>query len=530
LDDVSVFCRTSIADGDLGVMDSPEGPLPPEVEPLLPGPDIPDRRGVITQGLVWTGLLQVFLVGANFVSMLVLVRLLRPSEYGQATAATGVLALINCFNCSYFVAQALQLHEGEEPDWAAHWNAGFYIQFALFIACNVIGLACWMLPAYRPMAGLLNVASIGLLIDCPNQIGLTWLRRDFNYRTLRLVQAVCTSVTVVSSISLALAGAGAVALIVGSNVLHGLPLGLYLLFVKRWRPPGGWWRWPNWKEYLGPLQFGAQLSGSAVLTAGRGILESTVLPVTLGYEAVGLLNRAQVLFSTTGGRVAAVVVETVYPLLPRSAGNPEQFSRHATLFVHTMLLISIPGAAFVGIEGPSLSRLLYGATWVAADPLILPGTVFAWAVSTVMIFATVLQAKNQLRLAFTSSLIAAVSCLPAMFVAITGEGTLRYAWALGIGQAAAAVIAAKLATKLLQRRWFGRGVLPAILAAGAGSLVILLIDARIPAFRPLWRILIDATAFGFVILLVLRAFFGSLLLEVVLRLPGRDFMRGILRV
>jgi O-antigen/teichoic acid export membrane protein len=441
-----------------------------------------------------------------------------------------VLALINCFNCSYFIAQALQLHEGEEPDWAAHWTAGFYIQFALFIACNLIAFACWMLPAYRPMAVLLHVASIGLLIDFPGQIGLTRLRRDLDYRTLRLVQVVCTLVTVVSSIFLALAGAGAVALIVGSNVLHGIPLGLHLLVIRRWRPRAGWWRWPKWDEYRGPLRFGAQLSGSAVLTAARGMLEATVLPATLGYEAVGLLNRAQVLFSTTGGRVAAVVVETVYPLLPRSAGNPEQFSRHATLFVHTMLLISIPGAAFVGIEGPSLSRLLYGATWVAADPLILPGTVFAWGVSTVVIFAAVLQARNQLRLAFTSSLIAAISCLPAMFVAITGGGTLRYAWALGVGQAAAALIAAKLATNLLQKEWFGRGVVPAILATGAGSLVILLIDARNPVLQPVWRILIDATVFGFVILLILRSFFGSLLLEVVQRLPGRDFIRGVLRI
>jgi O-antigen/teichoic acid export membrane protein len=379
------------------------------------------------------------------------------------------------------------------------------------------------------MAVLLHVASIGLLIDCPNQISLTRLRRDLDYRTLRLVQAVCTLVTVISSIFLALLGAGAVALVVGSNVLHGIPQGLHLLLIRRWRPPARWWRWPNWKEYRSPLRFGAQLSGSAVLTAARGMLEATVLPVTLGYEAVGLLNRAQVLFSTTVGRVASVVVETVYPLLPRSAGNPEQFSRHATLFIHTMLLVSIPGAIFVGVEGPMLSRLLYGAKWIAADPLILPGTIFAWSVSTVLIFATVLQARNRLRLAFTSSLVAAVSCLPAISVALLGGTTLRYAWALALGQIAAACVVAKLASNLLQRRWFRTGVVPPILAAGLGALTILLIHTRASGFHTPLRILIDATAFGVVVFFILRAFFASLLLEVVLRLPGRDFMRRVLR-
>jgi lipopolysaccharide exporter len=511
-------------------MDYPEGPLPPEVEPVLTAPTALDRRVAITQGLVWTGLLQVFLVAANFVSMIVLVRLLPPVEYGRATAATGVLALINCFNCSYFIAQALQLHEGEEPDWAAHWSAGFYIQAALFVVCNVVALGCWIIPAYRPMAGLLNVASLGLLIDCPNQIAVTRLRRELNYRTLRLVQVVCTLVTVVSSIFLALIGAGAFALIVGSNVLHGIPQGLYLLFVRKWRPAAGWWHWPGWKNYERPLRFGAQLSGSAMLTAARGMLESSVLPATLGYEALGLLNRAQVLFSTTVGRVASLVIETVYPLLPRSAGNQEEFGRHATLFVQTMLLVTIPGAVFVGLEGPQLSRLLYGAKWIAADPLILPGTIFAWGVSTVLIFTTVLQARNRLRLAFTSSLIAAASCLPAVFVALTGGATIRYAWALAVGQIGAACIAAKLSSKLLRRKWFMEGLVPPVIAAGAASIVLTLFDLNFTGLNTLQKVCIDCFIFLTISVFVLRSFFSSALREVMLRLPAKEFLLKTFRL
>ncbi len=509
-------------------MDTPEGPVPPESEPIFPVVAVTDRRKIITQGLVWTGMLQVFLVGANFVSMIVLVRLLRPSEYGQATAATGVLALINCFNCSYFIAQALQLHEGEEPDWRSHWSAGFYIQVALCIVCNLIAFGCWSLPAYRPMASLLHLASIGLLIDFPNQIGLTWLRRDLDYRALRLTQVVCVCVTAVSSIGLALAGAGASSLVVGSNVLHGIPFGLYLLLVRKWRPPAGWWRWPNWASYKSPLRFGAQLSASAMLTATRGILESTILPATLGYEALGLLNRAQVLFSTTAGRVAVVVVETIYPLLPRSAGNPEQFSRHATLFVQTMLLVSIPGVIFVGMDGPYMSRLLYGLRWVAADPLILPGTVFAFGVSTVLVFATVLQAQNRLRMAFLSSLFAALSCLPAMAVAALGGGTVRYAWALAAGQLGAAIAAMALTHRLLKSDWIREALLPPIFAGGAGICLLLALRPLMFQRHPSATLGLDAVAFGLSFIAIFRCFFPDSLREVLQRLPaGPKFLKAL---
>ena len=252
-------------------MDSPAGPLPPEDGSTSDVAASTDRRALITRGIVWNSAFQVFLVGTSFVSMLVLVRLLSPAEFGRATAATGVLALINCFNCSYFIAQAIQLREGEEPDWGAHWQAGCYIQFALFMICNGVAGLAWLFAAYRPIALLLHVASIGLLVDCPNQIAVTALRRDMDFRRLRLLQAACTIITVISSVSLAFVGAGAYALIIGSNVLHGIPQGAYWLGVRKWRPPPHWWSWPDWRAYRAPLRFGAQLSGSAMLTAARGM-------------------------------------------------------------------------------------------------------------------------------------------------------------------------------------------------------------------------------------------------------------------
>jgi hypothetical protein len=59
--------------------------------------------------------------------------------------------------------KAMQLPDGEEPDWTAHWNAGFYIQFALVILCNAIAGMAWFFAAYRPYG---TACSMSLRLDC----------------------------------------------------------------------------------------------------------------------------------------------------------------------------------------------------------------------------------------------------------------------------------------------------------------------------------------------------------------------------
>jgi O-antigen/teichoic acid export membrane protein len=388
----------------------------------------------------------------------------------------------------------------------------------------------WLFTAYRPIAPVLHVASIGLLIDVPSQVANIRLRRAMNFRTLRIVHASATTLTVISSIALALSGAGAYALLISSNVLHGLPFGFYLLAVERWRPEQNWWSWPDWSAYRPSLRFGAQQTGSAVLAAARGMLETMVIPPLLGYEALGLLNRAQVLFTTTIGRATTLVIETVYPLLPRSASEPAQFARHATLFIQTMLLLSIPGAVLVGIEGSQLSRLFYGAKWIAADPLIWPGTIFAWGVATVLVFTAVIQAQNRLRKAFLSSVIAATLCLPATIVALSGGALWHYAWALAIGQTLAATCVMALASKSLVSDWLRKAVLPPILSAALGAGALFSLRYATNHLTLHGRLVAEAIVFVLFALLTIRVAFPKELREVISRVPARDRLMKLLRL
>ena len=486
------------------------------------------RRAVIIRGAAWNSGFQVFVAAISFGSMLVLVRVVSPGEYGRAAAATGVLALINCFNCSGCIAQAVQLREGETPDWAAHWQAGFFIQMALGLVCNLVAAAAWLVPAYRPIAPLLHLASIGLLVDWPNQLGLTMLRRDMNFRRMRLVQGVGVLLTAGSSVAVGMMGGGAYALILGANVLSGLPFGLDLLFLRGWRPGANWWCWPDWRAYRSSLRFGAQISGTALLNAARGLFESLILPGAVGYEAMGLLNRAQVLFTATIGRVNTMVIETVYPLLPRSAGDPALYARHATLFVQVMLLMVIPGAVFVGLEGPSLSRLLYGRKWIAADPLIWPGTIVAACVAALAVFGAVLLGANRLRLSFATSLLAALVTVPAIPVALSAGGVRAYAWSLAVAEIVAASLGMVLTLGCLESNSAGRTLVPPLVAAILAGLCLWGLSSVDHWVVLAARIGLHAAVYGLAFVLVMRTIYPATLHSVLGRLPGGDWCARLL--
>ena len=91
------------------------------VEPIDVGP-IPlepmrSHRAQIIPGITWTALSQAVDVVISLGSMLVLVRLIAPSEYARVAAVVGMLGLINTFGSHMFVSQAIQLPEAEAPDW-----------------------------------------------------------------------------------------------------------------------------------------------------------------------------------------------------------------------------------------------------------------------------------------------------------------------------------------------------------------------------------------------------------------------------
>ncbi len=487
-------------------------------------------RSLVGKGIFWNSSFQVIQTLVTFATMLVLVRIIPPEEYGRAGAVAGILGLINALSCAAFMGQALQLPEGVEPDWRLHFTAGLWIQGGLSLLTHALAGLCWFLPTYRPIAPLLHVGALGLLIDWPAQLRTAMLRREMNFRRLRIAHVIGTFAGVSTSLAVGLAGGGAWAIVLANNVVLAIPLAVEVLFVARWRPGAGWWRWPQWQRYKPALLFGLQQSGSTGLRVSRIALEGALLPLLLGYGAMGLFNRAIALFNTSVGRVMSVLVDTAYPLLPRFADDRKRFATYSTALVQAVLLLSIGGAIFLGLEGQTLSRVLYSERWKAADPLLWPGALIGLALVTFTAASSVVLAMNKLRRVFLLNLIAAGLGLPMLAVAALGGGLREYAWAVAAGQLAAAATALGFASRYLRPGWSWAALLVPLTTTAVATAGWWAVRQSCEFPAPAGRLALTATIYCLAAGGALRFLFPGYLANVLAQLPRGERLLHWLRL
>ena len=471
-------------------------------------------RERVVRGLV-TGLVhEAAIVAISFGGMLVLVRLLTPADYGQAAVVGGVLALIRAFSGALFVEHAFQHGKDTEPDWSLYFSVVGFVQISLFAVTNLLAFAIRASDSMAAAAPLLHVASIGLLLDWPSQVGVVKLRRELRFERLKLISGVALAINLGSTIVLASAGMGALALIIGGNVLSAAPMAVSFLVLDRWRPRGRWMFVPPRVQAEPVFVFARQQIGAGLLHSLRAAAESLVLTRAFGVATFGLLNRALALFQSTIGRVSVVFLDTAYPVLPMERNDRRRYAARASRFVEAALILCIPGAAFLVVEGASVSRVLYGATWSAADAYLAPAAVALASATLATAAGYVLTGIGEVRKAVTTEAFVATGGLLALTATIFSGDPMHYMWVLAGMQLVAAAIAFTMAAPVIDREWLRCGLLPAVAAAGAGVLGVGVVRAAGGLQSDIASLIVSGATYVAVVAVVIAVTARSVVLEV----------------
>ena len=220
-------------------------------------------------GIVWTALQRFSTMGIQFISGIILARLLMPFDYGCIGMLAIFIALADAIIDGGFGSALIQKKRPTQEDYSTifFWNLGMAaILYSILFFCAPAISRFYKTPL---LCDVLRVQGLVLFIHAFNIVQRNQLRKNLNFKVLSLVSITTSLIALGVTVFMAYKGLGVWSLVAQNLLIAAIPA-IVFWFVIKWRPILAF-SWKSFKElfsfgcymFLTHLvnQFGQQIQG-----------------------------------------------------------------------------------------------------------------------------------------------------------------------------------------------------------------------------------------------------------------------------
>lgn len=334
-------------------------------------------RGVAIRGAGVTLSAQVGTHIVQLSGVIVLARLLAPSDFGLVTVVTTFSIFLSTLVKIGFPEAILQHHQ------INHRIASnlFWIDLAISFVCALAfaGTGPLLAKLYGDprITRLVPVMSLSIVLTAAAVIHTALLDRAMRFSANAVNTIVGRLASVIVSVVLAFAGWGYWALAAG---VIAQPLAVCV---------GAWWmcRWmpslPRRADNTGLLvSFAMHVSGTANIDYWTRNLDNVLVGWRFGPGPLGFYKKAYDLFALPVNQLFSTFPVAV-STLSRLAPNPAQYRRYFLNGLSAMALVGMGAAGAMTLVGKDLVRLILGPAWGVAGGVF---TIFAPGIGLLLIY------------------------------------------------------------------------------------------------------------------------------------------------
>lgn len=302
-------------------------------------------------------------LGIQFISNLVLSRLLMPDDFGTV----GILIIFTSLSFvlidSGLSSALIQQKSISEED----KSTVFFTNLALAILVYVVIFSFAPLIAnyfHNPeITSLLRVIEIMVVIDAFAAIQSTSLIREMDFKTLSIYKLISIAIAVTVSIFLACAGMGVWALVV-QYLIFSLSRALLLWLRTKWRPVITFSK-ESFKSLFG---FGSKLLMSQSIATMYDQLQSVLIGRHFSAKDLGYYTQARLLMQIPVDSLARVVNDVSFPAYSKIQNEREQLKGMVRKNLLIVVFINTPLMFYLSAIAKPLLVFLYSEKWIGSVP------------------------------------------------------------------------------------------------------------------------------------------------------------------
>jgi PST family polysaccharide transporter len=306
-------------------------------------------RGVrIPGGVASLFLAQAWRQAAQFVTLLVVARILGPAEMGLFGMAAVVSNFLLQFKDLGLGAALIHHRDNDE---------------------TTLSSAFWALCSIGLVAGTLAGLSLAFIFAGPGIVPQSLLEQTLSFRKVAAVESVAVTIGCAIGVAMAIAGRGVMSLVV-QTVMVSAVTSIGMFIARRWRPRLRF----SWDSLRHLATFGLDVSGFTMVNYWVRNVDNLLIGRVLGSTALGAYSLAYRMMLWPVQNLSNVVGRLAFPSFVQLRDEPE---RLASAYLTTLRLIATVVFPVMAIAMALAKPLVLGVLGSRWGAVIVPFAVLA---------------------------------------------------------------------------------------------------------------------------------------------------------
>lgn len=314
-------------------------------------------------GMVWTALQKYSTMLIQFISGIILARLLTPYDYGCIGMLSIFMVLAEAFIDGGFGSALIQKKRPTQEDYSTifFWNIGMsVVMYAVLFFCAPAISRFYKIPL---LCDVLRVQGLVLFIYAFNIIQKNQLQKKLNFKTLSIVTITTSLISLIITVFMAYKGFGVWALVSQNLVTAAIPAIAFWFFIK-WRPTWSF-SWRSLKELFG---FGFYMFLTSLLNQFGQQIQGLLIGKVYNPSTMGYYSKAHGTEKLASTSIGSVMNQVTYPLYAEAQDNKQQLANMIKRITMTLSYITWPLMFVLLLCAKPIFVLLYSERWLSSVP------------------------------------------------------------------------------------------------------------------------------------------------------------------
>lgn len=314
-------------------------------------------------GMIWTALQKYSTMFIQFISGIILARLLTPYDYGCIGMLMIFMVLAEAFIDGGFGSALIQKKRPTQEDYSTifWWNLGMAVVMYAILYVSAPAIARFYdIPL---LCDVLRVQGIILFIYAFNVIQKNQLKKKLNFKVLSIVTITTALIALAVTVIMAYKGFGVWALVAHNIIVAAIPALVFWFYIK-WRPI--WiFSWQSFKELFG---FGFYMFLTHLLNRLVQQLQGLLIGKFYSASTMGYYSKAAGTEKLASLSISGVMTQVTYPLYAEVQDDKEKLSNMIRRITMTLSYVTFPLMFILLLCAKPIFVLLYSDRWLQSVP------------------------------------------------------------------------------------------------------------------------------------------------------------------